>query len=104
MACETGDGIPPIIDANDVLKNPKRILGGFCDTIGMDFTPSKPIRWALGRHKYDGAWADHWYGKVYETTCLGPYMPKQVAISPELQPVVDYCMPVYEHIAQFKIT
>lgn len=104
MACETCNGIPPIIDANDVLKNPKRILGGFCDAIGMKFTPNEPIRWAPGRHKYDGAWADQWYGKVYETTCLGPYKPKQLIIPPELQQVVDYCMPAYDHIAQFKIT
>lgn len=104
LACETCGGIPPIIDANDVLDNPTRVLGGFCDAIGMDFIPDKPIRWEPGRHKYDGAWADAWYGKVYKTTCLEPYKPKQLTVAPELQAVVDYCMPVYEHIAQFRIT
>ncbi len=104
LACEVSGGIPPIIDANDVLKNPKQILGGFCDMIGMDFDPQKSIRWAPGRHECDGAWADAWYGKVYETTCLGRYKPKLLTVPPELQPVVDYCMPVYEHIAQFRIT
>lgn len=103
LACEIGGGIPPIIDANDVLDHPTRVLGRFCDAIGIDFDPHKPIRWAPGRHECDGAWADDWYGKVYETTCLGPYKPKKLIIPPELQPVVDYCMPVYEHIARFKI-
>ena len=104
LACEICGGIPPIIDANDVLKNPKRVLGGLCHALGMDFDLHKPIRWAPGRHEYDGAWADDWYGKVYETTCLGPYKPKRIVVPPELQPVVDFCMPVYDHIAQYRIT
>jgi hypothetical protein len=103
-ACEISDGIPLVIDANDVLRDPRRILGGFCAAVGLDFDPDKPIKWAPGKHEWDGAWADDWYGSVFKTTSLGPYQPQQLTIPPELQPVVDFCMPVYEHIAQYKIT
>lgn len=104
LACELNDGAPPVIDANDVLRDPARILGGFCAAVGMDFDPERPISWAPGRHDRDGAWADDWYGKVYDTTGLGPYVAREFTIPAVLQPVVDYCMPTYEHIAQFKIT
>jgi len=103
-ACEIHSKVPPVIDANDVLANPKRVLGAFCAAVGMPFDPEKPIEWAPGRHTHDGAWADDWYAKVYGTTCLGPYRPKEAVVPSELQPVVDFCMPVYEEIARHKIS
>jgi hypothetical protein len=103
-ACDIAGGPPPVIDANDVLRDPARILGGFCAAVGMDFDPDVPLRWAPGRHPQDGAWADAWYGKVYETTGLGPYRPKKFTVPAPLQPLVDYCRPTYAHIAQYRIT
>ena len=104
LACEVRGGIPPISDADDVLKDPPGVLGRFCKSVGMAFDPDRPIQWSRGKHKHDGAWADAWYQKIYETTGLGTYKPRQPVIPPELQPVVDYCMPTYDHLAQFKIT
>ena len=104
LACEVNGGIPPVIDANDVLLNPAQVLGKFCAAVGMDFDPDQPIRWQPGKHERDGAWADDWYASVYKTTGLGPYRPSEIDTPAALQPLVDYCMPTFEHIAQFKIT
>ena len=104
LACEIHGGPPPVIDANDVLRDPSRVLRAFCQAVGMPFDPDKPIQWAAGRHKDDGAWADHWYEKVYNTTCLGPFRKKELKIPKELEPVVEVCMPTYDYIASFKMT
>jgi len=104
LACEVNGGIPPVIDANDVLLNPAQVLGKFCAAVGMDFDPDQPIRWEPGKHERDGAWADDWYASVYKTTGLGPYRPSEIDTPAALQPLVDYCMPTFEHIAQFIIT
>ncbi len=100
-ACEIEP--PLVVDVNDLLSDPTRILSAFCAEVGMPFDPSAEIRWAPGKHKYDGAWADAWYDKVYATTCLEPYTPKAVTVPEELRAVVDYCMPTYERIAAHRI-
>jgi len=103
-ACDIHGEPPAVIDANDVLANPQQVLGRFCHAVGMPFDPNKSIAWARGKHPRDGAWADDWYAKVYSTTHLGTYRPKETVVPAALQPVVDYCLPTYEHIAQFRIT
>ncbi len=102
LARELCGEIPPVIDANDVLKDPRGVLGAFCERVGIDF-PDGPITWAPGKHPYDGAWADAWYQKVYQTTCLGPYKPKATEVRPEHREVEAQCLEVYREIAQHKI-
>ncbi len=102
-ACEIEDSPPLVIDANDLLRDPKRILGLFCEAIGMSFDPAREISWAPGKHQSDGAWADAWYEKVYQTTRLGSYIPQETKIPAALAGVVERCLPVYERIAIHKI-
>ncbi len=92
-----------VIDANDVLENPTTVLGAFCQAVHLPFDTETPIQWKAGRHPDDGAWADEWYQAVYQTTGLKPYERKQVAVPAALQPVLDYCLPVYEKIARHKL-
>jgi len=92
-----------VIDANDVLENPTTVLSAFCQAVHLPFDAGTPIQWKAGRHPDDGAWADEWYQAVYQTTGLKPYERKQVAVPAALQPVLDYCLPVYEKIAHHKL-
>lgn len=103
IAFEIEDSPPLVIDANDLLADPTRILGAFCEATGLPFDPARKITWEPGKHQYDGAWADAWYQKVFDTTSLGPYSPREVELKRSLQPVVDRCMPTYERIAAQKI-
>ncbi|HIG44048.1 MAG: HAD family hydrolase [bacterium] len=102
-ACDIEGGQPLVIDANDLLMDPKRILGRFCEAVGMQFDSACDIKWKAGKHQYDGAWADAWYQKVYQTTSLGSYMPQEVEVPPGLAAVVERCMPTYERIAKYRI-
>lgn len=97
-ASALGVRAPLVIDANDVLRNPDAILGGFCRDIGLDYDVHKPLRWAPGQHADDGAWAPFWYQKIFKTTQLGVYQPAKVAFPPIMQEVVDLCVPTYERL------
>ena len=103
MASGIEDQPPLVIDANDLLADPVAVLTKFCRAVGLPYEPGQSIRWAPGKHPDDGAWADAWYQKVYETTELGAFTSKETWVPPELQPVVDRCMPTYERIAAHRL-
>lgn len=96
-------GIPPVIDANDVLENPEEVLRAFCARVGMP-KPDFPLSWAPGKHPYDGAWADAWYSEVYGTTGLGAYSPKPQVVESHHQSVLEECMAVYQELFKYRIT
>ena len=50
----TGE-IPPIIDAKDVLMNPRDILGKLCSKIGIIFS-EEMLTWSRGYRETDGNW------------------------------------------------
>lgn len=94
---------PLVIDANDLLADPPRVLTRVCAELGLPYDPSQSLSWAPGKHEGDGAWADAWYQKVFQTTGLSPYTPSPVKVPASLQPVLDRCRPVYERMAAHKI-
>jgi len=96
-------GIPTVIDANDVLQRPSAVLAEFCLRVDLPFDPSASIRWAPGKHPNDGAWADEWYQSVFATEGLQPYQARTIRIPDELKPVLEYCLPSYQRIAEHKI-
>ena len=63
-----------------------------------------PLRWAAGKHPYDGAWADAWYQKVYLTTGLETYTPSKQTVALEHQGVLEECLGVYAEIHAHRIT
>ena len=56
-----------IIDSNDLLINPKKILTKLCDAIGILFDDNM-LKWKAGVHDYDGLWGKHWYNDVQLST------------------------------------
>lgn len=93
-----GEAQPPVIDANDVLRDPQGTLGAFSERTGLPFDPERPLSWQQGQHPADGAWAPFWYQKVFATTGLQAYAGKAISVPAGLQEVVDVCMPTYERL------
>ena len=56
-----------MIDARDVLENPRRVLGLLCDAVGVEFSEAM-LSWPPGLRETDGIWAKHWYGEVETST------------------------------------
>lgn len=88
---------PPVIDARDVLENPRRLLGLLCDAIGVDFTDAM-LSWPPGYRDTDGLWAKHWYTEVVHSTTFQPYRPKTDAVPERLQAMYEECLECYHRL------
>ncbi|MHC4768637.1 MAG: sulfotransferase-like domain-containing protein [Planctomycetota bacterium] len=90
---------PPVLDAKDVLQDPKRMLGLLCDALGVKFTNAM-LSWPPGRRATDGIWAKHWYQAVEASTSFQPYTRKYEPIPAELSELYDDCI---FHYAQLHV-
>lgn len=86
---------PPIIDARDVLEDPRRMLTLLCNELGVSFTDAM-LHWPPGRRGTDGIWAKHWYSAVERSSGFEPYRPKREPVPDHLRPLLEECMPCYE--------
>jgi hypothetical protein len=82
---------PPVIDADDVLANPRALLGKLCDALGIGFSECM-LAWLPGRRASDGVWAAHWYEAVERSTGFAA-PPAHV---PEPNALVEEALPYYQ--------
>jgi hypothetical protein len=93
---------PPVVDARDVLNNPRRMLGGLCESLGVRFTDAM-LSWPQGPRVTDGVWAKYWYKEVETTTSFRPYKPKNEAVPPHLREILDTCESHYQRLYEHRI-
>jgi len=86
---------PPVIDARDVLDDPRRTLTLLCEGLGVPFTEAM-LSWPPGPRATDGVWARHWYGGVEKTTAFQPYAPKPEPLPAHLRGLLDTCQAYYD--------
>ena len=69
--------VPVVVDADRFLENPEASLMALCAAIGLEYQPAM-MRWPTGPHPDDGAWASHWYDRVWASdgfTAVAPPPP-----------------------------
>jgi hypothetical protein len=88
---------PPVVDARDVLDQPRRILTLLCDALNVPFTEAM-LSWPPGRRSTDGIWAKYWYAAVEKTTTFQPYSPKNDAIPDSLRGLHERCDELYHQL------
>lgn len=94
VQAQTGQ-TPPVIDARDVLEDPRRTLGALCEALGVPFL-EEMLSWPPGRRETDGVWAKYWYANVEKSTSFQPYQPKNEPVPEHLKGLVDVCLGHYE--------
>ena len=99
---ERTDTIPPVIDADDVLKNPEQMLRALCDAISVGFDKAM-LSWLPGLRDTDGIWAKHWYDAVARSTSFEPYKPRGGNIPELLRDVYARCKECYEKLYQHRL-
>ncbi|TLU65267.1 hypothetical protein FE810_08205 [Thalassotalea litorea] len=87
----------PVIDGQDVLKNPRAALSSVCEQLGLDFDEAM-LSWPAGKRDSDGVWAPHWYQRVEASTGFEPYRPEATELCAELQAVADDNMEAYQQM------
>ncbi|MGH8191802.1 MAG: hypothetical protein ACREP2_10185, partial [Rhodanobacteraceae bacterium] len=101
--CDTLGHAPPVIDAADVLKDPRRTLRTLCALLDIPFT-DRMLRWAAGKRASDGVWAPHWYAAVERSTGFAPGQPRQAKLTAFQQKLADECRPFYDKLAEFRLS
>jgi hypothetical protein len=95
--------IPPVIDARDVLENPRKILGLLCEPVGVEFMDSM-LSWPPGPRATDGIWAKHWYGEVMTSTTFREPSAREPEPVPErLHDVYQRSQACYERLYQHRL-
>lgn len=90
-------GPPLVIDAKDVLLNPRAILTTICQSFEIEFDDAM-LSWPAGKRESDGVWGPYWYDSVWTSTGFQAYSPRNVTTPPEYAALIDECMPHYERL------
>lgn len=95
--------VPPVIDARDVLENPRKILELLCSGVGVEFSESM-LSWPPGLRETDGIWAKHWYGEVETSTTFRKPPPREPQEVPaHLRTVHEASRKAYERLYQHRL-
>jgi hypothetical protein len=93
---------PPVIDAEDVLDDPRRVLSALCGALGIPFT-SAMLRWPAGRRATDGVWAPAWYGAVERSTGFASPTAELPELDGRLREIAERARPHYQRLAQYRL-
>lgn len=92
---------PPVIDSDDVLADPRRMLSELCASLGIAFDEAM-LSWPSGGRDSDGAWAPHWYGSVEKSTGFAKQREPR-PLPDHLRPLAEKCLPYYERLAAHRL-
>jgi hypothetical protein len=103
VARQLANGVTPIVvDSRVLLDDPAAVLTELCARLNLPFDAAM-LSWPTGPKPEDGVWADHWYGRLHQTTGFEPYRPKAEPFPEDLEPLYADCQPIYEHLTEFAI-
>jgi len=94
---------PPVVDAADVLADPRGVLSALCSRLGIGFD-ERMLAWPAGPRATDGVWAPHWYASVEASTGFGPPPKGEPVVPDRLQPLLGRCLPYYAELRPYRLT
>ena len=94
---------PPVIEAEDVRRDPAGTLGALCRAIDLPWTEAM-LSWPKGQHPADGVWAPHWYGAIFNSTGFSPPDPEPAALPDPLRVIADTARPYYEGMRKHRLS
>jgi hypothetical protein len=86
-----------VIDARDVLLDPRGTLSRLCAAVGVPFDDAM-LSWKPGRRATDGVWAPHWYAAVERSTGFDPWRERTERVPERLRQVHDWCGDIYRRL------
>lgn len=90
---------PPVLEAKQLLLNPRRVLSQLCAQIGIRFDEAM-LQWQPGARPEDGVWAKYWYRNVHNSTGFDQYRAKDEPFPPRLLRLLAECKPHYALLAE----
>jgi len=93
---------PAVIDAEDVLSDPRGTLAALCVSCGIDFDPAM-LAWPKGPKSFDGVWAPHWYNAVWQSTGFAGDPSPPPDLPPALKAIADAAQPYYAKLSNYRL-
>jgi hypothetical protein len=94
----------PVVDAADVLRDPRGTLTLLCEALGIGFDDAM-LSWPPGPRDTDGVWARHWYAGVEASTGFARYSPGSGDPLPDrLAPLLERCRRYYDALAPYRLS
>ena len=94
---------PPVIEAGDVLTDPRGALRALCEALGIPFSEAM-LRWPAGPRASDGVWAPAWYDAVERSTGFeAPRRSAELKLDPPLRQIANAARPYYERLAKHRL-
>ena len=103
MVCQHERGIPPRLEARDVLAEPRRMLSLLCERLGVPFS-ERMLSWPPGRRASDGVWAKHWYASVERSTGFAAPEKRSTALPDRLAAIAEAAEPFYRRLHAHRMT
>jgi hypothetical protein len=94
--------IPPVIDAADVLRDPRGTLSRLCAVLELPFDEAM-LKWEAGKRATDGVWAKYWYAAVEQSTGFMPYAPDDSILPAHMHELSQASQVLYDEMAAYKI-
>ncbi|MDE0064995.1 MAG: HAD family hydrolase [Gammaproteobacteria bacterium] len=94
---------PLVLDARDLLENPRRMLSALCERLGIAFT-ERMLSWPPGPRPSDGVWARHWYRSVRESTGFKTHVPTAHRLPAHLEPLARESERHYRRLWRHRLT
>ena len=93
---------PPILDARDVLDDPRGTLSRLCESIAVPFNDAM-LSWPAGPRVTDGVWARYWYAAVEKSTTFEPNRPRNEELPARLAGLCEDCRPYYARMHALRL-
>ena len=96
---------PPVVEASDVLRDPRGMLERLCSACGIGFD-MRMLSWPAGRRASDGVWASAWYDKVERSIGFSPPRPEPgfSSLPDRLRPIAEAGRPLYQELARHRLS
>jgi hypothetical protein len=93
---------PFVLDANDVLTDPRTALARLCAHAGIPFEEGM-LRWPAGKRASDGVWAPYWYAAVEASTGFDAPPPGDVELPDRFLRLARDAAPLYAELCSGKL-
>lgn len=93
---------PPVIEAEDIRRDPEGLLSALCQALDVPFDPAM-LSWPPGSRDSDGVWAAHWYATVDASTGFSPPDDGLPNLPADLQAIADETRPIFDALAARKL-
>jgi len=93
---------PIIIDSNDLLEDPKRMITKLCNKIDIKFS-RRMLSWPVGKRESDGVWGPYWYENVCKSTGFIAPSKKSINLGKNLYPIYEDCLSIYNFLFEKRL-